>query len=199
MKIRNFIVIAGLAVLSAGPAAAQYGNAADYTSAGDPVQELPELAPSRTQIVVGRYGYWRFQPVKMAYLTCVPEKTWKVPERFLLCSIYGRVLFSNRIMPMTNPLGVLAPVAVNYPGQKLYALNFSDFNGKGFFYLRIPGVGRSRLFHIGGPLPVDSYPLPSLLTFERQSGILPSNMKPIIDDSFLHTPFQYPVFETDPD
>ena len=153
--------------------------------------------PLRESIYVGRYGYWSNMPVKIAYLSFFPGKGKKSPEKFTLCKPDGSAVFSGKPLLMRKPEDVLAPVGIDYPHEQIYALNFSEFQTPGSYYIKVHGYGNSELFKIGGKMPTEIYPLPSLKTFEEQSHILDSNMKPIIQDSFLHTPLRWPV-ETTP-
>ena len=149
--------------------------------------------PLRESIYVGRYGYWSNMPVKIAYLSFYPGQGKKVPDRFSLCLPDGRVVFSGKPQLMRTPGEVLAPVGRNFPQEQIYALNFTAYGTPGTYFIKVHGYGNSELFKIGGKMPVEIYPLPSLKTFEEQSHILNSNMKPIIQDSFLHTPLRWPV------
>ena len=147
-------------------------------------------------IYVGRYGYWKNMPVKMAYLTFVPGKDKKVPAKFSLCTPQGKVVFSGKSVLMKKPQGVLAPVHKEVPKEQIYALNFSSFNVSGQYFIKVHGYGNSDLFNIGGDMPIAVYPLPTLKTFEEQSHMIGSDMKPLIKDSFLYTPLRYPVDTT---
>lgn len=149
--------------------------------------------PFREGIYVGRYGYWSDMPVKIAYLSFIPGNGRKIPAEFFLCRPDGSAVFSGKPMRMRDPEGVLAPVGVNFPGEQIFALNFSEYKIPGKYFIKIRGYGISELFNIGGKMPVEIYPLPSLKTFEEQSHILNGDMKPIIQDSFLHTPLRWPV------
>ncbi len=147
-------------------------------------------------IYVGKYGYWKNMPVKIAYLTFVPGKEKKVPAKFSLCTPQGKVVFSGKPILMKNPQGVLAPVHKEVPKEQIYALNFSSFKVTGQYFIKVHGYGNSDLFNIGGDMPIAVYPLPSLKTFEEQSHMIGNDMKPLIKDSFLYTPLRYPVDTT---
>ncbi len=150
--------------------------------------------PNADTIYVGRYGYWRDMPVKIAYLGYVSGK--KLPKEFQLKNEKGKTVFSNKLELMRTPGEVLAPVGKDFPGEKIYALNFSKYKVTGNYYIVVPGFGKSDLFKIGGDMPKDVFPLPSLKTFEEQSHIINNNGKPIIQDSFLKTPLRYPIDTT---
>lgn len=147
-------------------------------------------------IYVGRYGYWKNMPVKVAYLTFVPGKEKKVPAKFSLCTVQGKVVFSGKPILMKNPQGVLAPVHKEVPKEQIYALNFSSFKVTGQYFIKVHGYGNSDLFYIGGDMPIAVYSLPTLKTFEEQSHMIGNDMKPLIKDSFLYTPLRYPVDTT---
>jgi len=189
-------IIVLLAVCLCAPVFAQ-NPASSGLGAGNPaVIEQNLNQPFRESIYVGRYGYWRNMPVKVAYLTFLPGKGKKVPAKFSLCKPDGTVVFTAKPELMKKPGGVLAPVGKNFPGEQIYALNFTSFELPGRYYIKVHGYGSSDLFNIGGNMPDSIYPLPSLKTFEEQSHILDNNMKPIIQDSFLYTPLRYPVDTT---
>ncbi len=149
-----------------------------------------------TGVYVGRYGYWKNMPVKMAYLTFVPGQNRKVPDSFSLCTPQGKIVFSGKPVLMKNPQGVLAPVRREVPREQIYALNFSAFQVPGQYFIKVHGYGNSDLFNIGGDMPIAVYPLPSLKTFEEQSHMIGGDMKPLIKDSFLYAPLRDPVDTT---
>lgn len=124
-------------------------------------------------IRVSRYGYWRDQPVKMAYWTAMPRH--RVPVFFHLADSSGRIVYTGHPVWMRRPAAVMAPVGMTYPGVRVYALNFSGYTEPGTYYVEIPGYPESELFHIGGLMPETAAPLPGIRTFESDSGMLPGN------------------------
>ena len=191
MKIKSLLSIA-MCICAAWIVNAQ--NPGVVTTGNPGVVEQNLNQPDADTIYVGRYGYWRNMPVKVAYFGYVSGK--KLPDSFQLRDEKGKTVFTNNLELMRTPGEVLAPVGQNFPGEKIYALNFSKFDVSGNYYIVVPGFGRSDLFKIGGNMPVDIFPLPSLKTFEEQSHIINNNGKPIIQDSFLKTPLRYPIDTT---
>lgn len=194
--MKTLLIALVLGIGTIGYVSAQNPAAAGLGAGNPAVMEQNLNQPFSASIYVGRYGYWKNMPVKMAYLTFVPGKNKKVPEKFSLCTPQGKVVFTNKLELMRKPEGVLAPVGKNFPGEQIYALNFSKYSVPGQYFIKVHGYGNSDLFNIGGDMPTAVYPLPSLKTFEEQSHMIGNDMKPIIKDSFLYTPLRYPVDTT---
>lgn len=193
MKILWIGLVAGMGLMAGGVSAQDPAAMPGEKTAGWNQKQNRAFFPG---IYVGRYGYWKNMPVKVAYLTFIPGKDRKVPEKFSLCTPQGKIVFSGKPVLMKDPQGVLAPVRKEVPKEQIYALNFSSFKVTGQYFIKVHGYGNSDPFYIGGDMPVAVYPLPSLKTFEEQSHMIGSDRKPLIKDSFLHTPLRYPVDTT---
>ncbi|MBQ9771578.1 MAG: hypothetical protein IJW23_07115 [Lentisphaeria bacterium] len=172
---KNYFVLAGiLFALSAsvsGQMVQQFNPVQDPVSWGDPNAVIPG------SIYVSRYGYWRNQPVKMAYWTGLPH--YQVPPVFHLADASGRIVYTGHPVWMRNPENVMAPVGAFYPGARVYALNFSGFDQAGTYYIEMPGHRISPDFNIRGYMPGSVAPLPGLMTFERDAGMLPPGYIPV--------------------
>lgn len=171
---RNYSVLAGiLLAFSAsvsGQTIQQFNPAQDPVSWGNPNAAIPGT------IYVSRYGYWRNQPVKMAYWTGMPHH--QVPPYFHLTDINGQIVYTGQPQWMPDPTRVMVPIGFYYPGIRMYALNFSGFNNAGTYYIEMPGYRNSEDFNIRGYIPGSLVPLPGPLTFERRAGMLPEPPPP---------------------
>ena len=74
---------------------------------------------------------------------------------------------------MPDPTSVMVPIGFYYPGVKVYALNFSNFDRTGTYYIQVPGYRNSTDFNIRGYIPGMITPIPGPLTFERDAGMIP--------------------------
>lgn len=149
-----------------------------FNPANDPVSWGNPNAAVPGNIYVSRYGYWRNQPVKMAYWTGLPH--YQVPQIFHLADENGRIVYSGRPVWMRDPTNVMVPIGFFYPGLRMYALNFSGFNNAGTYYIEVPGYRNSTDFNIRGYIPGEMMPIPGPLTFERDAGMMPQNhLRPV--------------------
>ena len=107
----------------------------DPVSWGSPNESLPG------NVYVSRYGYWRNQPVKMAYWTSLPH--YQIPPFFHLSNAEGKIVYTGRPVWMRTPENAMVPVGILYPGARIYALNFSGFHDPGTYYIEMPGYPSS--------------------------------------------------------
>ena len=113
MKKIIFILF-GVIVAAASQISAQTISGGIFSPASDPVGwEAPYPAVPGT-IRVSRYGYWRNQPVKMAYWTAMPRH--RVPVFFHLADSAGRIVYTGHPVWMRRPSAVMVPVGMTYPG-----------------------------------------------------------------------------------
>ena len=159
-------------------AAASQSSAQSFIQPADGGQILQASDPTGWQtpavpgsIYVSRYGYWRNQPVKMAYWSAMPRH--RVPAFFHLADSSGRIVYTGHPVWMRSPAAVMVPVGVTYPGVRIYALNFSGYTEPGTYFVELPGYPASGIFRIRGVMPETAYPLPRLNTFEYDSGMQP--------------------------
>lgn len=182
MKKHCFVLVGALMILS-GAVSAQ--NNRRFNPAEDPVSWGNPNAAVPGNIYVSRYGYWRNQPVKMAYWTSLPH--YRVPPVFHLSDENGRIVYTGQPVWMRDPTNVMVPIGFFYPGLRMYALNFSGFNNAGTYYIEMPGYPTSTDFNIRGYIPGDMMPIPGPLTFERDAGMQPS------PNGFYPVPGRYPL------
>ena len=172
---KNYFVLAGilfaLTASVSGQMVPQFNPTQDPVSWGNPNAAIPG------SIYVSRYGYWRNQPVKMAYWT--GSLHHRVPSVFHLADVAGRIVYTGRPVWIPEPANVMAPVEVYYPGSRVYALNFSGFDRSGTYYIEMPGYKTSPDFNIRGYMPGGIVPIPGPSTFERDAGMLPQNYVPV--------------------
>ena len=164
---RNYSVLAGIllafSAAVSGQTIQQFNPAQDPVSWGNPNAAIPGT------IYVSRYGYWRNQPVKMAYWTGMPH--YQVPPYFHIADVNGQIVYTGQPQWMPDPTNVMVPIGFYYPGLKMYALNFSGFNNAGTYYIEMPGYRSSTDFNIRGYIPGGLVPLPGPLTCERRAGM----------------------------
>lgn len=168
MKKFHLLLTGALFVISASVSAQmnpQFNPAQDPVAWGNPNAAVPGT------VYVSRYGYWRNQPVKMAYWTGLPH--YRVPQMFHLADANGKIVYTGRPVWMPDPTNVMVPIGFYYPGLKMYALNFSGFDQSGRYYIEVPGYRTSPEFNIRGYIPGEMVHIPGELTFERDAGMLP--------------------------
>ena len=120
-------------------------------------------------ICVSRYGYWRNQPVKMAYWSAMPGH--RVPPFFHIADTSGKIVYTGHPVRMRKPEAVMIPIGMTCPGIRIYALNFSGYTEPGSYVVEIPGYPDSGIFHIRGIMPEPVRSLPGLRIFELESGM----------------------------
>ena len=152
----------------------------DPVSWGSPNESLPG------NVYVSRYGYWRNQPVKMAYWTSLPH--YQIPPVFHLSNAEGKIVYTGRPVWMRTPENAMVPVGILYPGARIYALNFSGFHDPGTYYIEMPGYRNSQDFRIRGYLPGNmSTPFPGQRTIEQDAGMRSNRgyYPPAVPQSYL--------------
>lgn len=166
---KNFYALTGVLLTFSssvfGQMVSQFNRSQDPVSWGNPNAAVPGA------VYVSRYGYWSNQPVKMAYWIGLPH--YQVPPVFNITDTSGRIVYSGRPAWMPDPTSVMVPIGFYYPGVKVYALNFSNFDRTGTYYIQVPGYRNSTDFNIRGYIPGMVTPIPGPLTFERDAGMIP--------------------------
>ena len=183
---KNFSVFLGILLAVSGSLSAQ--TIRQFNPENDPVEWGNPNAAIPGMIYVSRYGYWCNQPVKMAYWIGLPHM--KIPPFFHLVNGEGEVVFSGNPVWMRDPTRVMVPIGFFYPGVKMYALNFSGFQQEGTYYIEVPGYHNSILFHIKGYIPGTMIPMPGLLTFEHDAGMIEN--QDYRRHQFFRQPYQMP-------
>ena len=163
-----YSLLAGLLITASVTVSAQ--TIQSFNPANDPVSWGNPNAAVPGRIYVSRYGYWRNQPVKMAYWTGLPH--YQIPPVFHLSDVNGKIVYTGRPVWMRDPTNVMVPIGFFYPGVRMYALNFSGFDNSGTYYIEMPGYHNSPDFNIRGYIPGDMMPMPGPITFEQDAGML---------------------------
>lgn len=174
--MKKFSVLVACTVFSIFSLHAEFVSLDRYNAEDDPVSWGDPNAAIPGMIYVSKFGYWLDQPVKMAYWTALPYNT--VPVIFQIADESGKIVYTGQPKWMPDPTSVMVPIGFFYPGVKIYALNFSGFDQAGSYYIEMPGYRNSKMFRIRGYMPGMIRNMPGLLTFERDSGMIPGGNHP---------------------
>ena len=145
------------------------------------VQETPfaDYDPSRPSPLfkVNQVGYLPSQP-KFAYLGAwlgpklgpwkpkQPMKGWQLVE-----AETSRVAFDSATPPVLRMPDDTTKEGVLFTGEETYEMDFSSITNAGTYFLRIPGVGRSRDFRIAAGAAEDAFRVHMGGLYQKRCGI----------------------------